>query len=187
MKKRYTIVASLFIALILSFINNQHDGIENARFYLGLYDREQEIEAIHRAVLDYNKYSSSFYNTGGYLEGLGDIPAAPLVKRRHFQDINILKGDGLVMVFDRDRLETKNIFFIDRKLAVAETEEVWAISLQEFDSRKPVFNAKALTIRARYLFRKEKNQADGYRWIAHEVDVYPEDEHVPALNLKPVL
>jgi hypothetical protein len=181
------LVFSLSTGLTFSFINNKNVAIENFRFNLNLYDREKEAEAIKSAIKQYNKNSASFYNSAGFLAGLEEIPAAPLIKRRLFKDINMLKRDGLVMVFDKDAVEMKRIIFLNSALAVAETEEVWAISLQEIDTRKPLFNIKASEVKVRYLFHKEPFLTEKKEWIAHEVDVYPDNEDFPELDIKPVL
>lgn len=178
MKMRYTVLFSLLLAFILSFSSSKEGAFDHLLFHLGLYDQKKEREAIESAVRLYTKISSSFYSTGGDLEGLHEIPAAPLLKRRLVKDINMLKGEGLVMVFDRDTQQIRSVYFINKDFAAAETDEVWAVSLQDRETREPVFNVKAVEIRARYQFVREKGG-----WIAHEVDVYPKDEDVPKADI----
>jgi hypothetical protein len=143
MKSIILIALAVIAGLSASFFINRDEEILNLRYRLNLYDRAKETADIEKAVELYNKYSASFYNTAGYIEGLSEIPAAPLVKRRLFKDINMLKGDGFIMVFDKDKIEVKKISFLNREAAAAETDEVWMVSLQDIDTRKPVYNVKA--------------------------------------------
>jgi hypothetical protein len=139
-------------------------------------------DAIRTAVGYYNQYSSMFYNTGGDVKGLNEIPAAPLLKRRLFKDITMLKRDGLVMVFDRDKEEFVRISFVSAGSAVAETQETWFVTLQELRTRKPVFSVKAVPVRARYYLKRELRG-----WIVYNADVYPQSEAVPRLDREPAL
>ena len=180
-------VIALFTALSISFFNNIDGAVENFKFFAYLSDREAERESVKAAVIQYNRVSASFYNSAGSLAGLNEMPAAPLLKRRFFKDINMLKRDGFVMVFDRDNTEIKKTYFIDRDLAVAESEEVWAVALQDAVTRRPVFNLKAVEVRVRYLFHKEEFLQKGRVWVAYEADVYPIAEAIPELNVKPVI
>jgi hypothetical protein len=107
MKHIILIVLAVITGFSAAFFINRDEAVMNLRHTLNLYDRAEETDYIKKAVELYNKYSASFYNTAGYIEGLGEIPAAPLVKRRLFKDINMLKGDGLILVFDKDRHEVK--------------------------------------------------------------------------------
>jgi hypothetical protein len=171
---------SLMTALCISFLLNR-DAAEHSTLYLSAAYEARERAGVSESVRLYNKLSASFYNTGGYVEGLDEIPAAPLVKRRLFKDINMLKSDGLLMVFDRDRVEESGISFRNRTAAIAETEETWLVSLQEIETRKPVFNVKASQVRVRYLLEKRPfpRQEDDEKWIVREVDVYPLNEEIP--------
>ena len=186
MKILILILITLITSAGLSYVNNREEGITNLRFRLNFYDEGAETQGIADAIKLYNRYSSSFYNTAGF-EGLSEIPAAPLLKRRLVKDINMLKGDGLLMVFDRDRADIRNISFINREVAIAYTEEMWLMNLQDMKKRKPVFSIKASVIKGRYLLHKEPLYDKGPKWVIHEVDVYPEDEDIPGLNIKPVI
>ena len=180
-------VIGFLAALSISFINNIDGAVENFKFFVYMNDREAEVESVKAAVEKYNRVSASFYNSAGSLAGLNEMPAVPLLKRRFFKDINMLKRDGMVMVFDRDNTEIKRTYFINRDLAVAESEEVWAIALQDVATRRPVFGLKAVEVRVRYLFHKEQFLEQGKIWVAHEADVYPKGEEIPELNVNPVI
>ncbi len=143
---------------------------------------KRDIESIKTAVHYYNQYSSMFYNTGGEVMGLNEIPAAPLLKRRLFKDISMLKRDGLIMVFDRDAEEIVKVYFPLRGDAVAETKETWFITLQEYGTRKPVYSIKAVPLKVRYHLKKEPRG-----WIVYETDVYPGLEDIPVLNRRQAL
>ena len=178
--------SSLFIisitVLVLSFAQHGKEGFENLAFTLHASDREGDRKMIRDAVHAYNRYSARFYSVGGTAEGLNEIPAAPLLKRRLFKDITMLKRDGLVMVFDRDREEFRKVYFTARNTAVAETDEVWFVALQDLKTRKSVLGVKAGEIKARYILRRELRG-----WIIYEVDVYPASEDIPLLDRSPAL
>lgn len=174
---------AVLLAVTLSFVNNGLASWGNMMFRLDLFDRQAEKELVREEVRQYNAVSASFYSTAGEsTAGLDVIPAAPLLKRRLYKDINMLKADGFVMVFDRDRTDIRRIYFPERDLSAAEVDEVWAVSLQDLKSRKSVFNVKAVEVRVRYLFRKQPFLKSGKRWIAYAVDVYPEGEAVPEFS-----
>jgi hypothetical protein len=185
MKYRLLLPLSLILALACSFLNNSPGALEHALFALS--GREAERDRIAASIRQYNRNSASFYSSGGLLAGLDEIPASPYVKRRLFKDITMLKGDGLVMVFDRDRVEVTDIEFINREYAVARTRELWAVGLQDMATRKPVFSVKASRVRARYVLHREDFPGMGETWVVYEVDVYPEDEPVPPLATEPAL
>jgi hypothetical protein len=185
MKYRLLLPLSLILALACSFLNNSPGALEHALFALS--GREAERERIAASIRQYNRNSASFYSSGGLLAGLDEIPASPYLKRRLFKDITMLKGDGLVMVFDRDRVEVTDIEFINREYAVARTRELWAVGLQDMATRKPVFSVKASRVRARYVLHREDFPGMGETWVVYEVDVYPEDEPVPPLATEPAL
>lgn len=188
MKIIKVIIISALVALGLSYFHNGRVARENMKFKLGLYDREAEENDIGAAIKQYNLNSAGFYNTAGdVLDGLALIPASRLLKRRHFKDINMLKGEGLVMIFDRDRVEVKRIYFPKRSIAIAETTEVWAVNLQKVENREPVSNVKAIDVKVRYAFHKEPYSNQGMKWIAQNVDVYPMDEEIPEIDVKPAL
>jgi hypothetical protein len=175
------------LSLGLSLFSSGRDAFQNAAFNLSPEKRGKEAQLIESAIKNYNKYATTFYNTGDYIRGLTEIPADALLKKRLVQDINMLKNDGLVMVFDRDRVTLRDVSFRNRQFAVAVTEEVWLIALQDTYTRKPVFNVKGSEIKVRYLLRKEEFHKQGEKWIIHEADVYPGAETVPELNVLPVL
>lgn len=187
MKTGYLILISLLLAVAASAAFIRDGALDNLLFRAGLFDRERESKAIDAERGQYNAVSSAFYGTAGeFTAGLDEIPAAPMLKRRLFKDINMLKGDGLVMVFDRDRDELKRVYFINRDLAVAEAEEVWGVNIQDVKTRRPVYNLKAVDVKVRYLFHREPFRGKGKRWIAHKVDVYPMDQEIPEFEMKTV-
>ena len=181
MKKLYFIIGAFLLALILSASGNSPTAYSALTFHLHL-EKEKEIEEIKGAIKQYNINSASFYNTAGFLAGLEEIPAAPLLKRRLFKDINMLKRDGLVMVFDRDRHEVEKISFIRADLALVETDEVWAVNMQEAESRKPLSTIKASHVKVRYVLKKESFYDRGIMWVIYDADLYPPDEEIPELN-----
>ena len=178
---------AIFAAFLLAGFSNGPGSFKDLGFHLGIYPKQREIKAIEQAVADYNRLSASFYSSGGLQEGLDEIPAGPLMKRRLFQDINVLRNDGMVMVFDKDRFERKDITFLDRETATLEAREIWAIMFQDAETRKPLSTVKASSINVRYLLHKQIHRMAGYVWIVLECDVFPQEEKIPPMSIGPVL
>lgn len=181
------LILSATTALILSIVSNGADGLENARFKIGLYDVKAETGAIGESIKNYVKDSAALYNSGGFVDILEEMPAAPIIKRRIMKDVNMLKGDGLIMIFDKDDVDITDIEIQNRMFVEARTHEVWAAALQDAKTRVPVFNVKAITVNARYLLYKGSLRGEEEQWIVYHVDVYPENEDIPDLNVRPVL
>jgi hypothetical protein len=187
MKNFYIIILSLLIACMSAYLANGADALENLRFHISSALKEREREDIREAVRQYNTNSASFYSSAGFLAGLEEIPAAPLLKRMLFKDITMLKGQNLVMIFDKDTVEFDEVRFVSRLIAVAHTHEVWGVVLQKTDTRRPVSTVKGVEVNVRYFMYKGSLRGEEPRWIVFEVAVYPKDEEVPELNIKPVL
>lgn len=176
------------LALGLAVLQNSSGAVPNALYHLGLFDAQRVRDAIATSIDQYNKNSAGFYATAGEArEGLAVIPASQLQKRRLFQDINMLKGEGLAMVFDMDSMQIMSTRLLNRTTAVARTKEVWAVALQDIRTRRPVFNVKAVEVEVRYLLHDERGPLGRRTWIIHEVDVYPKGEAVPELNIRRAL
>jgi len=188
MKNKLLIPAALAIAFAVSAVHNGRAAFPILLSPLGVVEEQRAIDDIIMSIKQYNKNSAGFYSTAGdSLEGLAVIPASQLLKRRLFQDINMLKRDGLVMVFDLDSQKVKHSRLLNRTTATATTEEVWAIALQDVQTRKPLSNVKAITVSVRYLLHYELNSTGNATWVIYEADVYPKGETVPDLNIERVL
>lgn len=188
MKRPYIFLAALVLAIVPAVVQNGGQAFTNLRFHLGMSDEREIHDAIAVSITQYNKNSAGFYATAGEsLEGLAVIPASQLQKRRLFQDINMLKRDGLVMVFDLDSQKIRESRLVNRTTAVAQTSEVWAIALQDVMSRAPLSGVKAVAVTVRYLLHYEPGPTGKPAWIVYESDVYPEGESVPDLNIRRVL
>lgn len=187
--RTYSIITALALlfSLVFSVIENGRSATSNFLFHLNVWNQKGAREDIAVSITQYNKNSGGFYNTAGEsLEGLAVIPASQLQKRKFFQDINMLKRDGLVMVFDLDRQTIERIYFVNRNTAVAVSEEVWAVALQDLESRRPLSNVKAASVKVRYLMHYEPALSGKMTWIVQEADVYPHGERVPELNMQRV-
>jgi hypothetical protein len=179
------IVSALLCGLVMAFASAGQESVEEAAFHAGFATMNAERAEVEDTIRTYNGISARFYATGGKLEGLDLIPAAPLVKRRLFKDISMLKGDGLVMVFDLDRMSFDKVKLLKPIEAEAVTDEVWAVSIQEFETRKPVFNVKAVEVQARYLLYRVPFAGGPERWVVYDVDVYPQGMDIPVLERRP--
>lgn len=187
MKNLYIIIFSLLIALLSAYFENGRDAAYSFRFHTSSDLKEKEAVDIKKAVAQYNTNSASFYSSAGFLAGLEEIPAVPLLKRMLFKDITMLKGQNLVMVFDKDSVEFDEVRFLNSEIAVAHTREVWGVMLQKMDTRKPISTVKGVEVNVRYSMYKGSLRGEEPRWLIFEVAVYPKDEEIPELNIKPAL
>jgi hypothetical protein len=180
------LLAGALCALSLSFLAHRHDALANLSFRLGV-DRELKEEQVVEAVRLYNRVSAAFYGTAGDTAGLDFIPAAPFLKRRLFKDISTLKADGLLMVFDLDSHRVVTVRFHRPDMAEAVTEEVWAMALQDVETREPASTVKARKVRARYVLHHGALRPGDERWFVTDMDVYPSGADIPPVVPEPAL
>src|SRR5574337_86155 len=108
--KRY--ISSILLSVLCSFFSNGTAAITNASLKLHLASFHKDREAIERTISQYNKNSAGFYATSGeVLGGLNVIHATQLIKRRLFQDINMLKRDNVLLIFDLDSQKITDVRF----------------------------------------------------------------------------
>lgn len=178
MKNVLSVIAGILVALAVSLATNP-DGVNNALFRAGLIDPEASQEEITETINLFNAYFSSFFSTGGSLEGLGVFPAANLIKRWTVQEINTWKDEGKVLVYDKDRIEIESIELKGPRLAVAVTRELWFMSLQDLRTRERLSRVKANPIRVRYVLRKH-----GRGWRIEEYEVFDMKDQLPPLSME---
>ncbi len=179
--KGWHLLIALTVATALSFFQNLPDAPANLLFHAHV-GREKELARIQQTIRQYNKASAGVYDTAGVKEELNVMPAAPLLKRALFQDINILRNNGQLMVFDLDSQKVEKVDFITKDFVLAVTREVWGVVVQDYYTRKRLTNVKATEVKARYHLRRENKQ-----WIVHDVEVFPAAADIPEPNFKPAL
>ena len=169
--------AGIILAFCVSLFSHEQ-GLRNLSFHLGMYDSQKEEKEIENTLNLFNRNFASFFNTGGSLAGLNEFPAANMIKRRIFQEINDWKKINQVLVYDKDVFELENIDLLSPLSAVAVAREVWFLNIREEDMRKsPDAGVKANPIRIRYHMRR---QGDGWRVIEYEV--FGLDDDIPELR-----
>jgi len=169
--------AGILLALCLSLFSHDQ-GLRNFGFSLGMYDHEKEAKAIEETLKLFNRNFASFFNTGGSLAGLNEFPAANMIKRRIFQEINDWKKNNQIIVYDRDVFELESVDLLSPVSAVAVAREVWFLTIQDRDTRKSLMSGvKANPIRVRYVMRKENNN-----WRVFEYEVFGVDDDIPELQ-----
>lgn len=176
MKNIYASIAGIILALTVSFFIHEN-SFYNLRFHLGLYDRKAEEKAIEDTLKLFNLHFATFFNTGGDLEGLNEFPASNLIKRRIFQEINEWRKNNSLLVYDKDVFNIDSIKIIDPVSAVATTEEVWFLNIQNIETRGYLSPVKANPIKVRYFLKK----VDG-KWLVIEYEVFGKKDDLPPLN-----
>lgn len=135
-----------------------------------------EEKAIEDTLKLFNRHFATFFNTGGRLEGLNEFPAANLIKRRIFQDINKWNKENSVLVYDKDLFEIISLEILAPIRAVAVAKEVWFLNVKDRETRKNLSAVKANPIKIRYILKK----IDG-SWRVIEYEVFGKDDDIPPL------
>ena len=174
MIKKYTaaVIGGAILALAFSFFSHR-DSIDNFIFSLGLYKAHEAEKDIERTLKIFNRNFSSFFNTGGRLEGLNEFPAANMIKRRVLQEVQDWNKSGRLLVYDKDSFELEGIEFLGPARAIAVAREVWFLNIQEKDTRRKLSPVKANQIRVRYIMKKVEG-----RWIVVEFEVFGLDDEI---------
>ena len=169
--------AGIILALCVSFISHEQ-GLRNLGFHVGIYENEKEEKKIEETLRLFNRNFASFFNTGGSLAGLNEFPAANMIKRRIFQEINDWKKNNQIIVYDRDVFELESIDLMSPVNAVAIAREVWFLNVQDRETRKSLSRGvKANPVRIRYLMKK-----DGDNWRVLEYEVFGVDDDIPVMQ-----
>jgi len=176
MKNFYASIAGIMLACLTSFFIHE-DSIYNLRFHIGLYDRKAEERAIERIIRLFNLHFATFFNTGGSPEGLNEFPAANLIKRRIFQEINDWKKNNSLLAYDRDVFEIESMELVDPASAIVLTKEVWFLNVQDIKTRRYISPLKANSIKVRYFLKKINK-----KWQVVEYEVFGEEDTIPPLN-----
>ena len=172
------VLAGIILSSSVSFFSHEN-SLENAAFYLGLDKRSAEEKAIEETLKLFNKHFATFFNTGGSLRGLNEFPAANMVKRRIFQEINEWSKKNQVIVYDKDHFEIETINMLSPVSAFAVAREVWFLSVQDKATRKHLSQTKANPIRVRYLLKKVNGS-----WGVLEYEVFSKNDDIPAMNME---
>jgi hypothetical protein len=169
-------IAGIILAMCVSLFSHPQ-GLRNLGFHLGIYDSGSEEKEIEETLKIFNRNFASFFNTGGSLAGLNEFPAANMIKRRIFQEINDWKKNNQVIVYDRDVFELESIEFLSAVSAAAVAREVWFLTIQDRETRKSLMSGvKANSIRVRYSMKKHEDN-----WRVIEYEVFGSDDEIPAL------
>ena len=167
--------AAAFVVSLFSHDNS----FRNLSFHLGFYDRPAEETHIEDTINLFNKHYATFFNTGGKLDGLNEFPAANLIKRRIFQEINDWRKKNQVLVYDKDSFDIEDITLLNPVTAVAVAKEVWFLSVQERDTRKKLSPVKANSIQVRYILKKREGT-----WSVVEYEVFGSRDNIPSLQME---
>jgi hypothetical protein len=173
----------LLLALTVAFFCAPRGGrVKRALFHLGI-SRVAEEAQLRRLVRTYNAATQGSYATAGLaVEELAVIPAYNLEKRRIYKDINLLRLSGKMVVFDKDKETIEKVTFVNRDEAFVTTSEMWVMVLQDFATRRKLTNLKASQVQCRYHLLYHEGV-----WKVERAEVFPVDEKLPPLNVRPVL
>ena len=176
------IIVSGAVGILLAFsvsLFSHEQGLMNLAFYLGMHDKAKVEKEVGDTLNLFNRNFATFFNTGGNLAGLNEFPAANMIKRRIFQEINEWKKMNQLLVYDKDSFEIENITLLNTVTAVAVANEVWFLNIQEKDTRKKLSPVKANQIQVRYFLKKR----DGM-WGVVEYEVFGSKDDIPELKIE---
>jgi hypothetical protein len=170
--------AGIILALSVSLFSHE-EGLLNLRFHLGIYDSAKIKKELRDTLNLFNRNFATFFNTGGNLAGLNEFPAANMIKRRIFQEINEWKKKNQLLVYDKDTFEIVNIHLVNPVTAVTVAKEVWFLNVQERDTRKKLSSVKANPIQVRYILKRLKGN-----WGVIEFEVFGSKDEIPELKIE---
>ena len=170
--------AGIILALSVSLFSHE-EGLLNLRFHLGIYDSTKVEKELEDTLNLFNRNFATFFNTGGNLAGLNEFPAANLIKRRIFQEINDWKKKNQLLVYDKDSFEIVNITLLNTVTAVAVAKEVWFLNVQERETRKKLSPVKANPIQVRYFLKKVQGE-----WGVIEYEVFGSKDDIPEMKIE---
>jgi hypothetical protein len=175
MKNAFTAAAAGFLCAMAAVLALTPGSWTQYRFETGRYDYEQEKAQVASSLKLFSATLAGFYMTGGKVgEGLNIIPAASLIKRRIFMDINMYTNSNVIFVPDRDRAEVRGVTFLSPVHAVAVTDEDWVNVYQDLQTRRPRSGKKFNSITVRYYLKKL-----GGKWVILDYEVHTRGEALP--------
>jgi len=184
---RLPMIKRMLLALLLAlavafFCAPRGERINRALFSMGI-GRKADAAQLQQLVRRYNAATQGSYATAGLaVDELAVIPAFPVEKRRIYKDINLLRVSGKMVVFDKDKVTIDKVKFVGRDEAFVTSSELWVLVLQDFATRRKLTNLKASQIQCRYHFLRHEGA-----WKVERMEVFPGEEKLPPLNVRPVL
>lgn len=183
MKNAVLAAAAGFLCALAAVLALTPGSWTQYRFETGRYDYEGEKAQILSSLKLFSATMAGFYMTGGKVgEGLNIIPAASMIKRRIFMDINMYTISNVVFVPDRDRTVSRETTFLSPVHAVAVTDEDWVNVYQDAVTRRPRSGKKFNPVTVRYYLKKM-----GGKWIVLDYEVHTREEKLPPVPADKVL
>ena len=171
-----SVAVGVALALLVSFFT--HDGAaHNFGVRLGLQGRQAQETEIRDTIALFNKHYSLFFSTGGSTEWLNEFPASNLVKRRIFQEIDMLGKDDVVAVYDKDLVAVESVRFFNPSSASVVTTEAWFIGTRKAAGRARLPGFGKRFLRSRYLLIKTDRG-----WRVADFEVFSTEDEVPQLS-----
>lgn len=171
---------SLFLALIIAFLAAaltsfamHEESRISLKYYLSSSDADRH--DLEETIRLFNKLFATFYDTGGDILNLNEFPAANLVKRRVFQDIENWKKGNNWFIHDLHNTEFLREGTLSPQRAFVETRELWHMWVRDVESGNKS-GYKVNPIKVRYYLGMQRGQ-----WTVLEYEVYGIDDDFPEL------
>ncbi len=169
------IFVALLAAAVTSFSMHGESRI-SLRYYLSNDDAVKE--DLKETIRLFNKLLATFYDTGGDTTNLNEFPAANLVKRRIFQDIENWKKGNNWFIHDLHKTEFLRMRTLSPQRAVVETRELWHMWVRDVETGNKS-GYKVNPIKVRYYLGMQRG-----RWTVLEYEVYGIDDDFPEVVTK---
>lgn len=176
MKGKAWILVGVLAGIVAAFLSNDF-ALDNLKFHLrgpGAFQKE----LLEQTVRLFNKNYAGFFDTGGPTVELNAFPADNLVKRRIFQDINLLLARSELLVHDLHKTEFTRIALPTRLSAVVETKELWDMWVKNLET-----DQRSASMARGYQFRYYLRPGPG-RWEIWDFEVYGLDTVLPPSRIE---
>ena len=164
---------ALLLAFATSFVLHKGNTSGLRYHFKSASSVRKELE---RTIDQFNKLYASFYVTGGNSDALSAFPAANLVKRRIYQDINQWRDRGQWLIHDLHNEEISRVEVLSPVWAVVETRETWDLWLRDIETGKKT-GRRTNAIKVRYHLTRS-----GDRWGVVEYEVFGPNEDLPPIS-----
>lgn len=168
----------LIIALLCSYFTHPQDNLTNLRHNYLRLTKDADRTAIEGAINWFNSTAAGLYNTSGLREEVYHMPARKFLRRKLFQDVQKLNGQGLANVFDKDRVSFDSIEYLGKRDVLVLTSETWTTMIQEYGTRRPLAPVSAFPLKVRYHLSRTPEGG----WSVQDYDLFHPDENIPPLN-----
>lgn len=174
----FTPLLCLLIALQCSYFTHPEENLTHLRHTVLRLTKKTDRVRIEEAVDWFNSTAAGLYNTSGLREEVYLMPARKIIRRKLFQDVQKLNGQGLANVFDKEKLTFASVQYLGKRDVIVLTDETWVTMIQQYGTRRPLSPVSASILKVRYHLSRTPEGG----WSVQDYDLFHPDEDIPPLN-----